>query len=301
MAVRKIILAENVDGEACIISCSEDGEIGYWNVNDGKLMNRFKIENDWITSLAVCKCKNEANWIFCAGKAGNLIKFVDLLDDGIRKHSVKAHNLIITSISVSDDNEKIATCSWDDTIKIWEPNTLKETQKILAHNLGVNDVLFLPNNENVISCGKDEKIKIWDIRSKAQLGQFDGHKHWVEAIAFNGSKNILASGSCDNTIKLWDIDKQDCLLTIENEEWINDLVFSGDGKYLVANCYNGISKVFDTKSFQLICEYNEHSKVFPYHHSIKSEATNRIYSVLFDKTNKAIYTASVDGSIHKWK
>jgi WD40 repeat protein len=33
----------------------------------------------------------------------------------------------------------------------------------------------------------------------------------------------------------------------------------------------------------------------------KREATNWIYSVLFDKTDKAIYTASVDGSIHKWK
>ena len=46
MAVRKIILAENVDGEACIISCSEDGEIGYWNVNDGKLSKNKKKQSN---------------------------------------------------------------------------------------------------------------------------------------------------------------------------------------------------------------------------------------------------------------
>lgn len=296
MAVRQIIIAENIlNNKSCLISAGEDGFISLNDLSNGDCIFKQQIENNWLTSIAVWNDK-----LLCAGRSGKLFR-VTFDEDSISSEAIQAHELIINNIVVSPNKESIATCSWDDTIKIWEPNKLSETQKILAHNLGVNDVLFLPNSETVISCGKDEKIKIWDIKSKAQLGQFDGHKHWVEAITFNSSKNILASGSCDNTIKIWDIDKQDCLLTIENEEWINDLVFSDDGNYLVANCYNGISKVFDTKSFQLICEYNEHSKVFPYHHSIKREATNWIYSVLFDKTNKAIYTASVDGSIHKWK
>lgn len=296
MAVRQIIIAENIlNNKSCLISAGEDGFIGLYDLSNGDCIFKEQIENNWLTSIAVWNDK-----LLCAGRSGKLFR-VTFNEDSISSETIQAHELIINNIVVSPNNESIATCSWDDTIKIWEPNKLNETQKILAHNLGVNDVLFLPNSETVVSCGKDEKIKIWDIKSKAQLGQFDGHKHWVEAITFNSSKNILASGSCDNTIKIWDIDKQDCLFTIENEEWINDLVFSDDGNYLVANCYNGISKVFDTKLFQLICEYNEHSKVFPYHHSIKREATNWIYSVLFDKTNKAIYTASVDGSIHKWK
>lgn len=296
MAVRQIIIADSIlDNKSCLISAGEDGFISIYDLSNGNCIIKEQIENNWLTSIAVWNGK-----LLCAGRSGKLFR-VTFDENTIRSEFIQAHELIINNIEVSSNNESIATCSWDDTIKIWEPNSLKATQKILAHNLGVNDILFLPNNETVISCGKDEKIKIWDIKSKAQLGQFDGHKHWVEAISFNRAKNILASGSCDNTIKIWDIEKQDCLLTIENEEWINDLVFSGDGNYLVANCYNGISKVFDTKSFQLICEYNEHSKVFPYHHSIKREATNWIYSVVFDTTSKAIYTASVDGSIHKWK
>ena len=296
MAVRQITIADNIlNNKSCLVSAGEDGYISLYDLSNGVCIFNELIETNWLTTIAVWNDK-----LLCAGRSGKLFR-VTFDKDSISREAIQAHELIINNIVVSSNNESIATCSWDDTIKVWEPITLKETQKIVAHNLGVNDVLFLPNNETVISCGKDEKIKIWDIKSMAQLGQFDGHKHWVEAIAFNSSKNILASGSCDKTIKIWDIDKQDCLLTIENEEWINDLVFSGDGNYLVANCYNGISKVFDTKSFQLICEYNEHSKVFPYHHSIKREATNWIYSVVFDKTNKAIYTASVDGSIHKWK
>ena len=67
------------------------------------------------------------------------------------------------------------------------------------------------------------------------------------------------------------------------------------------NTANGQSKAVDALKDKVICEYKEHSKVFPYHHSIKREATNWIYSVVFDDDNKAIYSASVDGSIHKWK
>ncbi|MBU2922216.1 WD40 repeat domain-containing protein [Winogradskyella psychrotolerans] len=297
MAVRKIILGETVEGVKCIISSSESGEIGFWNTEDGSLIDRFKLDNDWITSLGQNKLNS---WSFCAGKSGNLIKFVDLLEDGVRKQVVQAHGLIITNIALSNNCERLATSSWDDTIKIWDPNSLNLLHSFKAHNLGVNDVLFLPDDKTIISCGKDEKIKIWNFEKSCQIAQLDGHTHWVQAVSHNKQKNILASGSCDNTIKIWDIDKQVCLLTIDNEEWINDLVFSEDGNYLVANCYNGISKVFDTKTFQLICEYKEHSKVFPYHHSIKREATNWIYSVVFDENNKAIYTASVDGTIHKW-
>ena len=298
MAVRKILLGKNVDGVKCIISSSENGEIGFWSSEDGSLINRFKLENDWITSLG--QNKFDA-WTFCAGKQGNLIKFVDLLEEGIRKQVVKAHDLIINHIAISNSGKLLATCSWDDTLKIWEPDSLTLINTFKAHNLGVNDVLFLPNDRFIVSCGKDEKIKVWDLETNSQTAQLVGHTHWVEAISYNKQKNILASGSCDNTIKIWDIENQLCLLTIENEEWINDLIFSDDGNYLVANCYSGISKVFDTKTFQLICEYKEHSKVFPYHHSIKREATNWIYSVVFDDDNKAIYSASVDGSIHKWK
>lgn len=297
MAVRKIFQGKTVNSEKCIISSSENGEIGFWNSENGRLINRFKLENDWITSLVQNKVDG---CCFCAGKSGNLIKFVDLLEDGVRKQVVKAHSLIINHIALSNNCELLATCSWDDTIKIWEPKSLSLIHNFKAHNLGVNDVLFLPNDKQIVSCGKDEKIKIWDLEKSCQIGQFDGHTHWVEAISYNKQRNILASGSCDNTIKIWDITKQECLLTIENEEWINDLAFSEDGNYLVATCYSGISKVFDAKNFQLICDYKEHSKVYPYHHSIEREATNWIYSVVFDNNNKAIYTASVDGSIHKW-
>lgn len=297
MAVRQILLSENIlNNKIALISCSEDGYVNMYNALDGNLVVSHHVENNWITSVEVWKYS-----VFCAGRSGKLFRIEYGEDYTDSEKSIQAHDLIINKIIVSSNELNLATCSWDNTIKVWNPETMELKTSIYADNLGVNDILFINNNETIVSCGKDKKIKIWDINSNIQLGQFDGHKHWVNAIAFNNIKNMLASGSCDNTIKIWDIEKQICLLTIQNEEWINDLVFSPNGDYLVANCYNGISKVFDTKTFQLICEYNEHSKVFPYHHSIKREATNWIYSVVFDGVNKSIYTASVDGSIHNWK
>ena len=158
MAVRQIIIADGLSNKkSCLISAGEDGFIKLFDLSNGDCIFTKQIENNWITSIAFCN-----DTLFCAGRSGKLYGLL-FDEDIVLSKGIQAHEMIINNIVGSPNNESLATCSWDDTIKIWEPNTLKETQKILAHNLGVNDVLFLPNNETIISCGKDEKIKIWDM------------------------------------------------------------------------------------------------------------------------------------------
>ena len=302
-AVRKIIFLQNFNQ---IISAGEEWFIKFWNSETGKLISEFQIENNWITALASCKCSPinfipETNFLFCAGKSGNIHRVViDDLDEGFSYKTIKAHELIIQDISVSKSNKLIASCSWDDKISIWNTESLECQTTFLAHNLGANSIEFINEENLIVSGGKDEKIKVWQ-SSGELITELSGHKHWVEAVTYCPSKNILASGCCDNTIKIWNWQDEKCLLTIINDEWINDLVFSEDGNYLIATCYNATIKVFETKNFTQIAIYSEHSKTFPFHHSIKREATNWIYSLLFDNSSKNIFSASVDGCIYKWK
>lgn len=297
-SVRKIIISKYYD---TLISASEDGSIKIWNKENGELLRQFTHEENWICALAdvIVNPNTDVDYfLFSGGKSGKL--FRTSIDDYLTVDEVQAHDLIITDISISQDNNLVASSSWDDKIKIWNVKTLEYQSGFIAHNLGVNSVEFIDDKNIIVSGGKDEKIKVWQPWGEL-ITELSGHKHWVEAVTYCPVKNILASGSCDNTIKIWNWQESKCLLTIDNEEWINDLTFSPDGNYLIASCYNATIKVFETKNFSLIALYSEHSEKFAYHHSIKIEAPNWIYSVLFDEGSRTIFSASVDGCIHKWK
>ena len=297
-SARKIILSKYYD---TLISASEDGSIKIWDKNNGKLLRQFTHEENWICALAdvIVNPNTDVDYfLFSAGKSGKL--FRTSIDDYLTVEDIQAHDLIITDISISKDNKLVASSSWDNRIKIWNVETLELQTGFIAHNLGVNSVEFIDDKNILVSGGKDEKIKIWQPWGEL-ISELLGHKHWVEAVTYCPIKNILASGSCDKTIKIWNWQEGKCLFTIDNQESINDLIFSSDGNFLIASCYNATVKVFETKNFSQIALYIEHSKAYAFHHSLKREAPNWIYSILFDDSSKTIFSASVDGCIHKWK
>ena len=59
-------------------------------------------------------------------------------------------------------NNKLASCSYDNTIKIWDLTNFKEINTLIGHKGSVFYLVFLPN-ENLASGSWDKTIKIWDL------------------------------------------------------------------------------------------------------------------------------------------
>ncbi|KAL2016958.1 hypothetical protein VTK56DRAFT_2792 [Thermocarpiscus australiensis] len=85
------------------------------------------------------------------------------------------------------------------------------------------------------SASDDETIRLWDAATGAYRQTLKGYGGWVNAVAFSPDGKTLASASRDQTVRLWDAATGAYRQTLYTHQFISDLTFSEDGRYLKTN------------------------------------------------------------------
>src|SRR5262249_37902521 len=88
----------------------------------------------------------------------------------------EGHTQAITAVAWSPNGKRVATSSFDGTVRLWDPATGKELKKLTGH-AGAEGVAWTPDGKRVVSAGIDAdlSIRVWDATTGKQLCRFDGH------------------------------------------------------------------------------------------------------------------------------
>jgi WD40 repeat protein len=110
-------------------------------------------------------------------------------------------NHYIYSVCFSPDGSKIASGSFDHTIKIWDvqTNTLIHSIDVGGRSV-VNSVCFSPDGLSLVS-GVDSSIKIWDVNTGKEIKTLQGKR--FRLVCFSPDGTQLASGG--DRVLIWDI------------------------------------------------------------------------------------------------
>ena len=120
----------------------------------------------------------------------------------------------------SDD--KLATCSSDKTIKIW--NEEKCLQTLRDHTGPVYDLEVLitqTNEKQLISCSFDKTIRIWIFPNFTCVGVINYPVTCLRVNKHNGQ--LICSSYFDKSIRVWDMSKGECVQAIGNDKKIMKL------------------------------------------------------------------------------
>ncbi|KAL4736602.1 hypothetical protein BDV11DRAFT_207472 [Aspergillus similis] len=130
--------------------------------------------------------------------------------------TLEGHSHPVQSVTFSPDGRLLASGSYDNTIKLWDPSTGELRQTLEGHSHPVQSVTFSPDGRLLASGSYDNTIKLWDPSTGELRQTLEGHSRWVRSVTFSPYGRLLAavsnkstiklwaSGSHDSTIKLWD-------------------------------------------------------------------------------------------------
>ena len=97
----------------------------------------------------------------------------------------------------------LASASYDETVRLWNPTTGQEVQKLEGHTSGVSAVAFSQDGSLLASASDDETVRLWNPTTGQEVQKLEGHTREVSAVAFSQDGSLLASASRDETVRLW--------------------------------------------------------------------------------------------------
>jgi WD40 repeat protein len=146
-------------------------------------------------------------------------KTILLLDARTHKSTTRfeGHEKRVLWACFSPDSRRLATCSLDRTVRLWQVDSrlpsppgegrvrrVTECQVLHAHTDEVLAAAFHPDGTRLATAGLDRAVWLWDLATGQEVARLQGHNDYVWSLAFSPDGKSLVSGSGDFTVRLWD-------------------------------------------------------------------------------------------------
>ncbi|MBW4620613.1 MAG: pentapeptide repeat-containing protein [Cyanosarcina radialis HA8281-LM2] len=262
----------SADGRA-IASCGEDHNVKIWNPQTGECLRTLRGHQSRIWAVA-----------FSPDLETALTPF-DKLTATPSPSNVSP--LLAGEGSGGESERIIASCSEDQTIKLWQVSTGQCIANIHGYTNWVKAVAFSPDGQKIASGHKDRTLRIWDVNTGRCTRELREHAGGIIATAFHPNRDLVVSGSEDATIKIWNSIDGKRLSTLrghKDEVW--SLQFSPDGRTLASASNDRTVKLWDLDSRECLFTLEGHD--------------NRVAAVAFSPQGQMLASGSEDTTIKLW-
>lgn len=111
----------------------------------------------------------------------------------------------MTATKWSPDGNRVASASYDITVRIWDAADGKLLNTLNGHTHHVYDVDWSPDATMLASASVDKAVRIWNLADGQAIRIFQGHTGTVGSVSWSPDGSRVASSSADGTVRVWQI------------------------------------------------------------------------------------------------
>lgn len=178
--------------------------------------------------LLACGCVDGVLRVFDA-KSGKEVVAMHGSEDRIR------------SVDFSPDGKTIASGAADKKARVWDVETGAQLLAFEPFQGGVR-VRYSPDGRK-LAMGSSDRLQVWDFEArKMTFDEPPGDS--VYDLSFSPDGKLLAAGGPRRTIRIWDLSRGTVNSTVAARSSIDSVVFTGDGKYIIAENLAGTVSLY---------------------------------------------------------
>jgi cytochrome c len=194
----------------------------------------------------------------------------------------EGHAAPIVSLAVSPDGARLASASWDHTVRIWSLGDGAQ-QVLEGHAQNVNGVAFTPDGRSLISVGYDRELRIWPLVGGTPSIITLASPLNAVAVAADGE---IVTGGADGKLHFLTKEGQESGEVQAGQTPIVALAISPDGTLIAAAGIGGVVAIIDRTARSIA-----RTLVDP---------GSPVWSVAFLPDNATLLTGGADGKIRRW-
>lgn len=145
------------------------------------------------------------------------------------------HDDVVASVAFRPDGSKLASASYDRTIRIWDVASGKRERTLTMHSDFVTSVAYSPDGKRLLSGSKDRSVRLVEADTGASQFTFSDRNEDVLAVAMSPDGKTVVSTGLEPGLSWWSSETGAKLRSSPGHRGaVHELAFSQDGKLIAS-------------------------------------------------------------------
>ena len=202
------------------------------------------------------------------------------------RYTLKGHRDRVAGVDVTPDGRLAVSASWDNTLRVWDPESGACLRTLEGHGDQVSSVCITPDGRHAVSVSW-ETLLVWDLESGACLRTLEGHSDPVNGVCVTPDGRRAVSGSDDDSLRVWDLASGQCLYTLKGPSGgFFSVSVTADGRRVVSGGGDDTIRIWDLENGTGIGTLKGHSSL--------------VKSVSATPNGRRVVSGSWDNTIKVW-